>query len=362
VDYNISEITKSKQNFISKARPGVTASELTSSPAPDDLTSILAAAIPSNTVGYNAKGIPTAGSMSNLSNTIKSVVNKTATVISNAASSALNGLVNTGKLVLGGSDVVYSNFNNLDKLLKTQAQNFSSFANNQATSIFNTLENSLDTSAISNSMFKSIDETANYSPKKIRDLRYNDKYKQQLKQIVSSSIDNGISKSANLSLDSANYNPIENSGQSALTQLSSPLASGNVTGGIRIKVRRTVYWAKGPGSDTDTALYKSATGRVLKEGISVAVDNNPKNGGIAFLSKVVFDDIGERFAVDWGSDVANRTASGGALPIVDIFFNTKEDAERFANTNPQEVFVMVYPPKSKYTYALNSPPTYGLEA
>lgn len=362
MDFNISTIKDSTQNFVSKAGPGVTSSELTSPPPADSLTSTLKDILPSSTVGFDSKGIPTAGSMGNLSSKIKNTINKTATLISNAASSALNSLVSTGKLVLGGSDLSYSNFSNLDNLLKAQAQKFSSFNNNQAISIFNELEDSLDSTNISNSMFKPIDDTSNYSPKKVRDLRYNDTYNKQLKEIVSTSLNNGITQSSNLSINSANYNPVESSGQNTLTQLSSPIASGNVTGGIRIKVRRTVYWAQGPGSDTDTALFKSATGRVLREGISVAVDNDPKNGGIAFLSRVVFDDIGERFAVDWGSDVANRTASGGALPIVDIFFNTKEDAERFANTRPKEVFVTVYPPRSKYTYALNSPPTYGLEA
>ena len=362
MDFNTSTIKDSTSIFTSKAGDGVSSSDLTSSPATDQLSSIIEPVTPSNTVKYDSQGIPQIGSISNLTNTIKSSIGKATAFITGAASAALNSVIGASKIVLGSSDSLYKNFNQLENILKMQAQNFSTTSNSQTTSILSILDNSIDTSTISNSMLTPLDETNNYSPKTVRDLRYPDNYNKNLSNIVNKSLSNGTQESLRLSLNSANYNPIGNSGQSALTQMSSQSYSGNYTQPVRMKVRRTVYWAQGPGADADTALYKSATGRVLKQGISVAVDNNVKNGGIAFLSRVVFDDIGERFAVDWGSDVAKRTASKGALPIVDVFFDNREDAEKFANSTPLEVFVTVYPPRTKYTYALNSPPTYGLEA
>lgn len=362
MDFNISTIKDSTQNFTSKAGADVSSSDLTSSPNTDQLSSILNEITPSTTISYNSQGIPQNGSISNLTNTIKSTISKATSFITGAAGAALNSVIGASKIVLGSSDSFYKNIGELENILKIQAQNFSTTSNSQATSILSILDNSLDTATISNSMLTPLDETKSYSPKTIRDLRYPDNYNKNLSNIINKSLSNGTQESLRLSIDSANYNPINNSGQSALTQMGSQSYSGNYTQPIRMKVRRTVYWAQGPGSDADTALYKSATGRLLKQGISVAVDNNVKNGGIAFLSRVVFDDIGERFAVDWGSDVAKRTASKGALPIVDVFFDKREDAERFANSTPLEVFVTVYPPRTKYTYALNSPPTYGLEA
>jgi 3D (Asp-Asp-Asp) domain-containing protein len=46
-------------------------------------------------------------------------------------------------------------------------------------------------------------------------------------------------------------------------------------------------------------------------------------------------------AVDTGSAVVSKTASGGKLPVIDVFFVKKSDAINFANSNPKIVKVAV---------------------
>jgi len=106
----------------------------------------------------------------------------------------------------------------------------------------------------------------------------------------------------------------------------------------KIKVRLTVYWARGGDTDTDSAKRKSSSGSKLKEGISVAVD--PKL--IPYYKRLYIPNLGLRVAHDTGTAVKNRKASNGKLPIIDVFFLNKKDALRFAYNNPKIVTVSVY--------------------
>ena len=104
-----------------------------------------------------------------------------------------------------------------------------------------------------------------------------------------------------------------------------------------ITARLTVYWAKGAGTDSDSKRLKSATGYTLKQGDSIAVDPRV----IPYDKEVIIPNVGLVRAVDTGSAVKDRTASGGSLPVIDVFFVNKKDAELFANNAPKVVKVAV---------------------
>lgn len=106
----------------------------------------------------------------------------------------------------------------------------------------------------------------------------------------------------------------------------------------KMRARLTVYWAKGSGTDSDTARKKSSSGTRLREGVSVAVD--PRL--IPFYKRLYIPNLGIRVAHDTGTAVKLKKASGGKLPVIDIFFEKKQDALRFAYNNPKIVTVSVY--------------------
>ena len=106
----------------------------------------------------------------------------------------------------------------------------------------------------------------------------------------------------------------------------------------KIKARLTVYWAKGGDTDRDTARKRSSSGTRLREGVSVAVD--PRL--IPFYKRLYIPNLGIRMAHDTGTAVKQKKASGGKLPVIDIFFEKKKDALDFAYNHPKIVTVSVY--------------------
>lgn len=104
-----------------------------------------------------------------------------------------------------------------------------------------------------------------------------------------------------------------------------------------LTVRLTVYWARGGGTDSDSRKLRSSTGYTLKQGDSIAVD--PRI--IPYDKEVIIPNVGLVKAVDTGSAVKDKVASGGKMPVIDVFFLDKKDAERFANNNPKIVKVAV---------------------
>ena len=104
-----------------------------------------------------------------------------------------------------------------------------------------------------------------------------------------------------------------------------------------ITVRLTVYWARGGNTDSDSRKCRSSTGYTLKQGDSIAVD--PKI--IPYEKDVIIPNVGLVKAVDTGTDVVRKKASGGRMPIIDVFFVNKKDAEHFANNYPKVVKVAV---------------------
>lgn len=104
-----------------------------------------------------------------------------------------------------------------------------------------------------------------------------------------------------------------------------------------LTVRLTVYWARGGNTDGDTRRLQSSTGATLKQGESIAVD--PRI--IPYAKEVIIPNVGLVKAVDTGTAVVEKTASKGRMPVIDVFFTNKKDAERFANNYPKVVKVAV---------------------
>jgi 3D (Asp-Asp-Asp) domain-containing protein len=114
--------------------------------------------------------------------------------------------------------------------------------------------------------------------------------------------------------------------------------------------RVTVYWARGGrGADRYSSQHKSSTGTRLRAG-HCAVD--PRK--IPYGSRVVMPDGSTLAAVDTGGAVRNRKAarrSGRSADernalVIDKFFETKQQALAWANSNPPFVSVKVIPPNS----------------
>lgn len=81
----------------------------------------------------------------------------------------------------------------------------------------------------------------------------------------------------------------------------------------KIKVRITGYW---PGEDEWSSRYQSSTGTRLRAGRHCAVDPDI----IPLWSKIrVMGGKREWVAVDTGTAVKSKKASGGKLPVVDVF-------------------------------------------
>jgi len=115
------------------------------------------------------------------------------------------------------------------------------------------------------------------------------------------------------------------------------IAKTNNSGFRVLTVRLTVYWAKGGDTDRDSAKKKSSTGYTLKQGESIAVDP----AIIPYTKEVIIPNIGLVKAVDTGTAVKQKRASGGKLPVIDVFFEHKKDALLFAQRYPKIVKVAV---------------------
>jgi 3D (Asp-Asp-Asp) domain-containing protein len=104
-----------------------------------------------------------------------------------------------------------------------------------------------------------------------------------------------------------------------------------------LTVRLTVYWARGSGTDAYSRRMRSSTGYTLKQGDSIAVD--PRI--IPYDKEVIIPNVGLVRAVDTGTAVKAKVASGGKLPVIDVFFVNKSDAIDFADSHPKIVKVAV---------------------
>lgn len=105
-------------------------------------------------------------------------------------------------------------------------------------------------------------------------------------------------------------------------------------------VRLTFYWAHGSDTDNDTRHHKSATGMKLREGFSAAADPDI----FPYGSRIVIPQLGERVIHDTGSAIVTRKAArqcGRNCPVIDVFFDSEEDALEVAKNIPEFVKVKI---------------------
>jgi len=244
----------------------------------------------------------------------------------------------------------------LDQNLKSIQDQFSIESTNMVLDMFKS-NSSVESLGSINQSYESIfNSAANLSPKGIRDLNNSEILTQKIDQTASQATQNVRNEVKSQTSELIQNKDFNNSGQTNLQQISNPAFSGNNSSGFDLFVRLTVYWAKGSGTDKDSAAMRSSTGRQLAQGVSAAVDPSV----IPYLSRIEIPGLGTRYATDTGGAVKARTASRGSLPIIDIFYENKQDALAAANKIKNEVTVKVFPPQNKYKYVKNSAPTYGV--
>jgi len=346
VFYSSADITTDLANKMQGGSP-----VSTSIPTFDSFNSNLAAILPENMTSFNSDGIKQALNPTNMQSLLDGAMPGIVPSIESntvAKLNSLKGINNMGTQAGTAFSQLESSNSQLTKLLEDYSkgismQTISTLKNNNQISQLGTLNKSIDGSFPS------------FTPKGIRDLNDPAIFNEKKTATINETVSNVKSTSKSMTEQDVSNKDFNNSAQQNLQQLSTPQYSGDNDRGFDLFVRRTVYWAYGSGTDSDSAALRSSTGRQLQQGISVAVDP----AVIPYLSKIEFPDIGTRYATDTGGAVKARTASGGKAPIIDVFFLKKEDALKFANSTPEYINVKVFPPKTKYRYAKNSSPTFG---
>ena len=350
--YNLPDLNTSKSSLTQRLQPPSNFNAFTSTPSFDSLGNELVKATTDTLLGMGNVAITTLGSRSGLAGTITGVANNILPIIAQTTQEILNIAKGIGAV----SNVdIGTLFYGLGTDLLQQAQSFSYSVAQQVVGMVTSISNVNQMGTMASSVFQNIDSISNFSTKQVRDLNQQSNFVATLEGIIKKSYDDFVTTTTGNVLNIASNSTFTKSGQQNLAQLSKPQLSGNNAAGDTMLVRRTVYWAKGPNTDYNSANYNSSTGVRLQQGVSAAVDNT----SILYFSTLIFNDIGTRIAVDTGGAVKRRAASNGTIPVVDIFFDTSIDALNFANSSPAEVLVKVIPPKSNYNFKLNDIPQYS---
>lgn len=341
-------------DLAAKLASGTTSNTFNTIPALDTFSQNLQNLLPNNFVSTGALGQQQLQNLTNLSNNINIQLNALTPTIQNTVYDALNTKKGVSPINVNGYESNTSLGTTNTSLLQ-DSQAFSIENATQVSQIDNINNNTVSTGSLNQSITDEISKFNSLTPKGIRDLRDSTVFDSKVSSTTTSIRNNLYTKSASMASTQATDPVFSDTAQNSLQQISSPEYSGDNKGGFDLYVRRTVYWAQGPGTDIDSANLRSSTGRQLQQGVSIAVDPSI----IPYLSRVEFPDIGTRYATDTGGAVKARIASRGTAPIVDIFFLKKEDALAFANSTSPYITIRVYPPTTKYKYVANSSPTYG---
>lgn len=342
-------------DLATKLVPGATTNTFNTVPTLDIFSQNLQNLLPTNFISSGSLGQQQLQNLTNLSNSINVQLNSLTPTIQNTVYNALNAKKGVSPINVSG----YESNATLDVSSTTLLQDSQAFSVENAAQI-NQIDsvnnNTVNTGSLNQSITEEINKFNALTPKGIRDLRDNTIFNTKVATTTTTIKNNLYTKSVGMASTQASDPIFSDTAQNSLQQISSAEYSGDNRNGFDLYVRRTVYWAQGPGTDIDSANLRSSTGRQLQQGVSVAVDPSI----IPYLSRIEFPDIGTRYATDTGGAVKAKTASKGTAPIVDIFFLRKEDAIAFANSNSPYITIRVYPPTTKYKYVANSSPTYGV--
>ena len=355
--YDIPEITDLAATLAAKTASGSSSmlSTMLNIPSFDGFSKLATTLLSQNIVQLASDGTGFLPNPTIVSTIIRDGVANITPSINSDATAMFNSIA--GKIAINPTGVVtQAAFNNTENVLATIAQTFSKSTSTQVVSLFNTNNDAAQYGSISNAVGGALQENSNLSSKGIRDLSNATIFQEKVNKTVADAQFNTTQVARQAAVDGVNNPIFDRSSQTSLHQISSPEFSGDNDDGYELYVRRTVYWAYGPGTDYDSAALRSSTGRQLEQGTSAAVDP----AFIPYLSRIEFPDIGTRYATDTGGAVKARAASAGSAPVIDVFFLNKSDAIAFANKSSDYITVRVYPPKSSYKYAANSSPTYGV--
>lgn len=342
-------------DLATKLASGVSSDTFNTIPALDTFSQNLQNLLPSNFINSGPLGQQQLQNLTNLSKQINNRVDSLTPTVQNMVSEALNAKKGISSINVSGYES-NTTFDATNVALLQDSQAFSVESAAQITQVGTVNNNTVNTGMLSQSVTEEISKFNTLTPKGIRDLREDSIFQSKVTSTTANIRNNLAVKSAGMASTQATDPIFSDTAQNSLQQISTPEYSGDNKSGFDLYIRRTVYWAQGPGTDIDSANLRSSTGRRLQQGVSVAVDPSI----IPYLSRIEFPDIGTRYATDTGGAVKARTASKGIAPIIDIFFLKKEDALAFANSNSLYVTVKVYPPTTKYKYVANSSPTYGV--
>lgn len=329
--------------------------QLTQVPSFDQFSQQAAGLLPNNFIKTGIDGVKNLLNPTNFASQLTQGLTQIAGSIQSQATGMLNAVA--GKAM--GSFGSFNAGGLLDQassLLSQMSDAFSIKSADQMVGIFSNLTQGVQFGNIQSAMQSTFDTASNLTPKGIRDLANPAAFQSKLTSTVNSAKSNIADTAKQMAVEQTQGLNLNSTGQLPLQQLSSPKFSGDNSKGYPLAAYLTVYWSKGSGTDIYTAAKMSSTGRVLAEGVSAAVDPVI----IPYLSRIDIPYIGTRFAVDTGGAVKARKASGGRRPIIDVYFEKKQDAIAFITSIPtKEVVVTVYPPKGPYKYAKYSSPTYG---
>jgi 3D (Asp-Asp-Asp) domain-containing protein len=325
--------------------------QMLSVPNFDSFSSQFSNILPQNLIQTGTDGIQQILNPTNLANQLSQTAQQALPQIAQQLQNQLQGVAGgiPSKIISAAQS---GELQQLGSQLQQITEQFSSVSSQQMVDLLN---QNIQTGQLSNLLQASQGglPSAQFSPKQIRDLANPENLAAKTQQLADVA-GQGITSTAQTMAQNVANNPVfNNSAQTNLQQQSAPQFSGDNTEGKAVRVHLTSYWAKGTGTDVDSASYRSSSGRRLQEGISCAVDPDV----IPIGSTVNIPGVGTRLAVDIGGAVKGKVASGGRLPIIDIFYETEKNALR-ANTD-KDTTVTYIPPKTKWKYAKNASPTYG---
>ena len=172
---------------------------------------------------------------------------------------------------LPSESTIESASTSLDQSLSKIQDQFSIESNNQVLSIFNVNETVESLGAINQSYKSIFDQAANISPKGIRDLNDSSNLMQKASQTTEQATQSIKQEVERQVAEQVQNKTFTQNSQNNLQQMSVPQFSGDNKNGFDLFVRLTVYWAKGSGTDKDSAAKRSSTGRQLAPGVTAAV-------------------------------------------------------------------------------------------
>lgn len=323
-------------------------------PGFDQFSQSFSGMLPNNFIGTGAGGVQDLMNPTNLTNKLGQNLQQVMPQVGQQLTGQLKGITGAMPSNFSGSNMSQQ-ASQLGTKLKQKLEEYSKKSSDQMLQLF---QQNVQTGQLSNLVQAAQGGMggSSFSPSSIKKLADPANFNSTLNNFTQNSQNNIAGVATGMAQQQASNPVFNNSGQQNFQQMSLPKFSGDNSNGFNLTVRRTVYWAQGSGTDSDSAAMRSSTGRRLAQGISAAVDP----ALIPYLSRLQFDDIGDRVAVDTGGAVKARVASGGAYPIIDIFYVKKEEALAAAASMKPIVTVRVIPPASTYKYAANSSPTYGV--